>query len=118
MTAIGLCLNFTSCGKEELEWGNKPPVEIVDDDGVPIGTPGNESMYGIYSCIGTNSDLWKSFKETAETNVNLHDYTSWDNYFFDGAAIWIVDDKTIYWVDDYVSFSKSRPTSDETSILL
>lgn len=118
MMAIGLCLVFTSCGKENLEFGNLPPEEIVDDDGVPSGTPGDENMFGIYSCIGTNSELWKSFKETAETNVKLHDYTSWSNYSFNGAAIWVVDEKTIYWVDDDVFFSQSRPTSDESTILL
>lgn len=118
MMAIGLCLGFTSCGEELLEDYRNKPEDVIDDDGVPSGTPGNESMFGVYSSIGTNSDLWKSFKETAETNVNFHDYTSWENHFFDGAAIWIVDDKTIYWVDDYVGFSKSRPTSDESSILL
>lgn len=117
MMAIGLCLSFTSCGEENLEFGNPPTEHVVDDDGVPSGTPGNESMFGIYTYIGTNSDIWNSFKEDAESHVELHMDTGWESNFVVD-AIWIVDDKTIYWVDDYIGFSQSRPTSGDTSILL
>lgn len=120
MIFISLCMGFASCGEElkPEDFGNKTE-DVIDDDGVPSGIPGNESMFGIYSCLGTNSDVWKNFKEDAELNVTLHkgDNSSWSSYF-NLYAIWIVDEKTIYWVDDYISFSQSRPTSDENSILL
>lgn len=120
-TLIAICMGFISCGEElsDKDYRDKPPVDVVDDDGVPSGTPGNESMFGIYTCIGTNSDIWSSFKELAESNVSFHqgDRSYWENHYFNGYAIWIVDDKTIYWVDEYISFLEP-PTPDEKSILL
>lgn len=100
--------------------GNPPAEDVIDDDGVPSGTPGNESMFGFYSVLGTNSATWKSFKETAESNIALHkgDRSYWDSYHADVTAIWIVDEKTIYWAYDYIGFYESRPTSDNESILL
>ena len=120
MIFISLCIGFTSCGKEHLERGNPPVEEIIDDDGVPSGTPGNESMFGIYSMIGTNSANWNILKETAQSNVNFHngEDSDWYNHNQDFHAIWIVDEKTIYWVEEYMGFTESQPKSDEESILL
>ena len=116
---ISLSLGFASCGEELSEYKNPEPEKVIDDDGVPSGTPGNESMFGIYSMFGTNSDTWKSLKTDAETNVNLHNggASSW-NSNLRLEAIWIVDEKTIYWVEEYMGFFQSRPTTDDTSILL
>ena len=122
LSAAIVCLGMISCGEElaDEDYVLKHETEdVIDDDGVPSGTPGSQNMYGIYSCVGTNGDVWKSFKETAEYNISFHQGESsyWDNYF-ENYAIWIVDDKTIYWVDDYIYFINYRPTSDGESILL
>ena len=127
LIALMMTILVLSCG--DGEWteiyaeatkGNPPAENVIDDDGVPNGSPGNESMFGVYSHLGTNSDTWKSFKDEAETNVTLHlgDRSYWENHHIEVPAIWIVDEKTIYWVDDYIGFFESKPTSDKESILL
>ena len=117
---LSLCIGFASCGEENVVPENFPAEHVVDDDGVPSGTPGNESMFGIYSKFGTNSDIWNSLKDTGQSYVNNHlgERSEWENHYQVFNAIWIVDEKTIYWVEECMMFSRSHPSSDEESILL
>ena len=121
LMAATLSTGFTSCGEEfDFEKNYNEYEEYVDDDGVPQGSPGTEDMFGYYSMLGTNGEMWQSFKTTAADNVSRKIVSSyaWDNLHSDFSAFRIVDSKTIYHVFESIYITESMPSDNKGSLLL
>ena len=103
-----LCLGFSSCGEElDSKRDYNEPVTIIDNEGIPAGSPGDQSMVGYYSLHGINGEFWQAQVSEAASSFN----SSMANLSQEFAGFRIEDEKTIYHVSDYFYASKN-PSRD------
>lgn len=111
---LSAVLSFTSCGDDiDYEKNYNEKEVIIDDDGVPDGSPGTRDMIGYYSSLGVNSDLWNYYKSEADAKMSNKDVTSWGSIHYGGPALRIVDDHTIYCVYEDILAQESRFSGED-----